>query len=68
MTYEMFAGNRHDVTTLQDIVLPVRTAQATSAAVRLRVVARLEPALAQLLARLGLEVPQQPKIVEQKGM
>jgi hypothetical protein len=31
---------------------------------RLRVVARPEPALAQLLARLGLELPQRPKIVE----
>lgn len=48
-----------------DIVLPVRTADTASAAVRLRVVARPEPALAQLLARLGLELPQQPKIVEQ---
>ena len=48
-----------------DVVLPVRTAGESSAQVRLRVVARPEPALAQLLARLGLELPQRPKIVEQ---
>jgi len=48
-----------------DVVLPVRTAGESSAPVRLRVVARPEPALAQLLARLGLELPQRPKIVEQ---
>jgi hypothetical protein len=50
-----------------DIVLPVRTAEMAPTAMRLRVVARPEPALAQLLARLGLELPQQPKIVEQMG-
>ena len=48
-----------------DVVLPVRTAGESSAQVRLRLVARPEPALAQLLARLGLELPQRPKIVEQ---
>lgn len=48
-----------------DVVLPVRMAGESSAQVRLRVVARPEPALAQLLARLGLELPQRPKIVEQ---
>jgi hypothetical protein len=47
-----------------DIVLPVR-AQDTTPAMRLRVVARPDPALAQLLTRLGLELPQRPKIVEQ---
>jgi hypothetical protein len=48
-----------------DIVLPVRTTNAAAAAVRLRLVARPEPALAQLLARLGLELPQRPKTLEQ---
>jgi hypothetical protein len=48
-----------------DIVLPVRTTDAAPTAVRLRAVARPEPALAQLLARLGLELPERPKIVEQ---
>jgi hypothetical protein len=48
-----------------DVVLPVRGGAATPSEVRLRVVARPEPALAQLLARLGLELPQRPKIVEQ---
>jgi hypothetical protein len=47
-----------------DVLLPVRGGQGRSAEVRLRVVARPEPALAQLLARLGLELPQRPKIVE----
>lgn len=42
-----------------DVVLPVREAGE----VRLRVVARPEPHLAQLLARLGLELPRVPKIV-----
>jgi transposase len=46
-----------------DVVLPVRGGEGTPAAVRLRVVARAEPALALLLARLGLEVPRTPKIV-----
>jgi hypothetical protein len=48
-----------------DILLPVRTTDTAAAAMRLRVVARPEPPLAQLLARLGLELPQRPKIVEQ---
>jgi len=47
-----------------DVVLPVRGGEGTPAEVRLRVVARPEPALALLLARLGLEVPRGPKIVE----
>jgi hypothetical protein len=47
-----------------DVVLPVRRPDAAPLALRLRVVARPEPALAQLLARLGLELPQRPKIVE----
>ena len=46
------------------LVLPVRTLNAAST-LRLRVVARPEPALAQLLARLGLELPQRPKIIEE---
>ena len=50
-----------------DVVLPVRTTDAAPAAVRLRMVARPEPALAQLMARLGLELPQRPKIIEQMG-
>ena len=44
-----------------DVVLPVRTTSEIQ--VRLRVVARPEPALAQLLARLGLDFPQVPKNV-----
>jgi hypothetical protein len=47
-----------------DIVMPVRTVEATVTIVRLRIVSRPEPSLAQLLARLGLELPQRPKIVE----
>lgn len=46
-----------------DVVLPVRGGEGTPTEVRLRVVARPEPALAMLLARLGLEVPRTPKIV-----
>lgn len=42
-----------------DLVLPT----AEAGAVRLRVVARPEKALAQLLAHLGLELPRTPKIV-----
>lgn len=45
---------------LLDVVLPTREAGE----VRLRVVARPEKLLAQLLARLGLELPSQPKIIE----
>ena len=51
-----------------DVVLPVRTTDAASAAVRLRMVTRPEPALAHLLAHLGLELPQRPKIIEQMEM
>ncbi|MCX8092301.1 MAG: hypothetical protein N3I86_15430 [Verrucomicrobiae bacterium] len=47
-----------------DVVLPVRGSDGCSTEVRLRVVARPEPALAQLLARLGLEVPRLPRLVE----
>jgi hypothetical protein len=46
-----------------DMVLPVRGGEGTPAEVRLRVVARAEPALALLLAQLGLDVPRTPKIV-----
>jgi hypothetical protein len=46
-----------------DVVLPVRGGEGSPAEVRLRVVARPEPALALLLARRGLEVPRTPKIV-----
>jgi hypothetical protein len=42
-----------------DVVLPT----AEAGAVRLRVVARPEKALAQLLAHLGLELPRVPKVV-----
>ena len=42
-----------------DVVLPTREAGA----VRLRVVARPEKPLAQLLTRLGLDLPTQPKLV-----
>jgi hypothetical protein len=47
-----------------DVVLPVRRTDASQVEMRLRVVARPEPALAQLLARLGLALPHVPKIVE----
>jgi len=47
-----------------DVVLPVRGAADSRTEARLRVVARPEPALVQLLARLGLELPHVPKIVE----
>src|SRR5208337_1187140 len=43
-----------------DVVLPVRPAGE----IRLRVVARPEKALAQLLAHLGLDLPRTPKILE----
>ena len=43
-----------------DVVLPIRT----GGEVCLRVVAKPEKALAQLLAHLGLEVPRTPKILE----
>ena len=43
-----------------DVVLPTKEAGE----VRLRVVARPEKLLSQLLTRLGLEVPSQPKIIE----
>jgi transposase len=43
-----------------DVVLPTRPAGE----IRLRVVARPEKALAQLLAHLGLDLPQTPKILE----
>ena len=44
-----------------DVVLPT----VEGPEVRLRVVGRPEPLLAQLLAHLGLELPRTPKIVEQ---
>jgi hypothetical protein len=44
-----------------DVVLPT----VEGPEVRLRVVARPEKYLAQLLAHLGLELPRAPKIVEQ---
>jgi Transposase DDE domain len=47
-----------------DVVLPVRIMGERSTEVRLRLVARPEPALAQLLARLGLDVPRVPKLME----
>lgn len=43
-----------------DVILPTRPAGE----IRLRVVARPEKPLAQLLAHLGLELPQTPKIME----
>ena len=43
-----------------DVVLPTREVGE----VRLRLVARPEKPLAQLLARLGIDLPSQPKIVE----
>jgi hypothetical protein len=44
-----------------DVVLPT----VEGPEMRLRVVARPEPLLAQLLAHLGLELPRTPKVVEQ---
>lgn len=46
-----------------DVVLPT----VEGPEVRLRVVARPEPLLAQLLAHLGLELPRAPKVVEELG-
>ena len=46
-----------------DVVLPVRGGVGAPTEVRLRMVARPEPALAMLLARLGLELPRAPRIV-----
>ena len=43
-----------------DVVLPTREAGD----VRLRVVAKPEKALAQLLIRLGIELPNVPKVIE----
>jgi transposase len=53
-----------------DVILPMRTSVTTAGQteVRLRVVARPEPALAMLLERLGLELPQRPKFVERLKM
>ncbi|MCB1124950.1 MAG: IS1634 family transposase [Verrucomicrobiae bacterium] len=52
-----------------DVVLPVRTGLGTEPTeLRLRMVARPEPALAILLERLGLELPQRPKFVERLRM
>ncbi|MCP5525150.1 MAG: IS1634 family transposase [Verrucomicrobiales bacterium] len=52
-----------------DVVLPVRTSEAAERTeLRLRMVARPEPALAMLLERLGLELPQRPKFVERLKM
>ncbi len=52
-----------------DVVLPVRTGEgAEPIELRLRVVARPESALAVLLERLGLELPQRPKFVERREM
>lgn len=46
-----------------DVVLPVRRAEET-VEVRLRVVARPEPRVAELLARLGLELPTRNRVVQ----
>jgi transposase len=46
-----------------DVVLPV-TAKQASREVRLRVVARPDRAVAELLVRLGLELPSVPKLVQ----
>lgn len=49
-----------------DVILPVKTAENSEgpAELRLRVVARPDKPVAELLAHLGLELPQMPKIVE----
>jgi hypothetical protein len=47
-----------------DVVLPVGLGEGPRTEVRLRLVARPEPALALLLARLGLDVPRRPKVVD----
>jgi hypothetical protein len=46
-----------------DVLLPVQHAQ-TRTELRLRVVAKPEPHVAQLLAHLGLHLPTRSKIVE----
>lgn len=46
-----------------DVILPTDTVE-----LRLRVVAKPEKELAQLLAHLGLELPQRPKLVEKVKM
>lgn len=46
-----------------DVVLPVREAEATRE-LRLRVVARPDRPVAELLHRLGLELPRAPKVVQ----
>ena len=56
-----------EVTTVRrvDVVLPVRTKTAESPTeVRLRVVTRPEPRGAELLSRLGLELPTAPRRIE----
>ena len=45
-----------------DVIVPVRRAEITTE-LRLRVVTTPEPALAQLLAHLGLRLPKGPRIV-----
>ncbi len=48
-----------------DVVLPVKETQSEQTReVRLRVVARPDPPVAELLARLGLELPQAPKVIQ----
>jgi hypothetical protein len=48
-----------------DVVLPVRETQSQQTrAVRLRVVARPDRPVAELLARLGLDLPSVPKLVQ----
>lgn len=48
-----------------DVVLPVREAEThTTHDLRLRVVARPDQPVAELLHRLGLELPNAPKIVQ----
>ena len=48
-----------------DVVLPVREPESESVReLRLRVVARPDRPVAELLHRLGLELPQAPKLVQ----
>jgi len=47
-----------------DVVLPVRAAKAGITDLRLRVVARPDRQVAELLTRLGLELPSAPKLIE----
>ena len=48
-----------------DVVLPMRAqAQESSTEVRLRVVTRPDPRAAELLSRLGLELPTAPRRIE----